>query len=965
MALSPVQKGYSASPPYVQPLFKKILSQQLETLLDFSDTLGNVHDEYFKPHHQNVVAGNTQVSERFDAWLNELNQAGSSFRKTLSRIVGDLKYIVASSPKAESLFDALENVPDNLRASWDTDLPVRNSIEATDNKIQSVLKILYPNSRRIEPAVPASPTFHSPARPAVMAREVESSPVRTIPSNMQGSLNNQRPSFSSGPIRPPSVTSSTIMQPSQTTRYYYIDPVTGERREKLDSGPQRSVSPSPPPAPVRIIQQPSPPPSTHQSILIPSHSQAPPQSTTSSSITTVYNHPQQSSPMVIPPSNQTSTTYVSSSQQPLRPSPSPIPMTSSTYTPVTTNNPPMSTTTTTMSSMTNQNTPLDQETRTMVDEAKRDFGRPLLESVALEDAPSRVEVAADGTRVWWAGQAVGHADTVNGWVVYRGNSVTAKSRTLKSFAGGNILLDTLENSADLVFLDANYIEKGRLPGAGYGNTLDAAKAKTRCADDEEHILWLSGPEHLSVVNTSAMVSKEIRQFWRLGTRNVTPVACAIGRSGKKILGIGSIDRGFTLHFYDGSDSVVVYKREDVHDRCNRWESLEIGVDEEYAFIGGANENSATPNNSDGCILGLTFDENADAITEHVLPGSGVVSALRRHKEGDILFAGTARSVYVLFYRAKRLHLLNQINVSSVVDRPILDLAYNDQDQILYTANGTNTGAVIYLDQTLLGRRQPSNRPAAQPPRVKRLIGQKPTKPAEITPLIIPNGGPLTYQQRMAQVKKMPVHAANFGEFAIKQIGLPNTKLQRVQVSPDQSIIYCGQTELKVLQLKAGQYTLLNKGKAVKSFIDIKLLPTGELIVFDESTSDLIKYDRELQEVKRLSGKKPVVLEGSEIVTTLYRNAHKIYLWMCGDNSVGLVTPNDFQCDLLTNFFGGANDRINPFTVIASDKMKKALGVYVFEKQGAFVYMTPQGLVRHLQSKVLKGSRIRSDQVTTS
>lgn len=99
--------------------------------------------------------------------------------------------------------------------------------------------------------------------------------------------------------------------------------------------------------------------------------------------------------------------------------------------------------------------------------------------------------------------------------------------------------------------------------------------------------------------------------------------------------------------------------------------------------------------------------------------------------------------------------------------------------------------------------------------------------------------------------------------------------------------------LKVLELKNGQYTLLNKGQAVKSFIDIKLLPTGELIVFDENTSDLIKYDVELNENKRLAGKKKIVLEGAEIMTTLYRNSHKIYIWMCGDNSIGLVNPGDF------------------------------------------------------------------------
>lgn len=151
--------------------------------------------------------------------------------------------------------------------------------------------------------------------------------------------------------------------------------------------------------------------------------------------------------------------------------------------------------------------------------------------------------------------------------------------------------------------------------------------------------------------------------------------------------------------------------------------------------------------------------------------------------------------------------------------------------------------------------------------------------------------------------------------------------------------------------------MLNKGQAVRSFLDIKLLPTGELIAFDEQTSDLIKYDVDLNESKRLPGKRKIVLEGSEIMTTLYRNSHKIYIWMCGDNSIGLVNPNDFHCDTIQNFFGNMNDRVNPFTVIASDRMKKAMGVYTQDRRVAFVYLGSNGLIRKFQNQILQGSRI--------
>lgn len=65
--------------------------------------------------------------------------------------------------------------------------------------------------------------------------------------------------------------------------------------------------------------------------------------------------------------------------------------------------------------------------------------------------------------------------------------------------------------------------------------------------------------------------------------------------------------------------------------------------------------------------------------------------------------------------------------------------------------------------------------------------------------------------------------------------------------------------MKVLELRGDRYTLLNVGDHVNRFIDIKLLDNDELIVFEEDTSDLVKYDRNLREIERLRGKKKINL----------------------------------------------------------------------------------------------------------
>lgn len=70
--------------------------------------------------------------------------------------------------------------------------------------------------------------------------------------------------------------------------------------------------------------------------------------------------------------------------------------------------------------------------------------------------------------------------------------------------------------------------------------------------------------------------------------------------------------------------------------------------------------------------------------------------------------------------------------------------------------------------------------------------------------------------------------------------------------------------MKVLELRGDRYTLLNVGDHVNRFIDIKLLDNDELIVFEEDTSDLVKYDRNLREIERLRGKKKINLSKKTI-----------------------------------------------------------------------------------------------------
>jgi hypothetical protein len=103
------------------------------------------------------------------------------------------------------------------------------------------------------------------------------------------------------------------------------------------------------------------------------------------------------------------------------------------------------------------------------------------------------------------------------------------------------------------------------------------------------------------------------------------------------------------------------------------------------------------------------------------------------------------------------------------------------------------------------------------------------------------------------------HSGGFKNFKIKQISLPKVDLRRVQVSYDGRFVYCGKKQLKVLEKMGNQYGMMKVGNHVDSFVDLKVMKNGNVIVFDESTSDLIKYDENLKQVRRLQGQNTINL----------------------------------------------------------------------------------------------------------
>jgi hypothetical protein len=75
----------------------------------------------------------------------------------------------------------------------------------------------------------------------------------------------------------------------------------------------------------------------------------------------------------------------------------------------------------------------------------------------------------------------------------------------------------------------------------------------------------------------------------------------------------------------------------------------------------------------------------------------------------------------------------------------------------------------------------------------------------------------------------------------------------------------------VLEYQDGTYKLMDNADHVRPFIDLNLLKSnGSVITFDEATSDLVKYDAGLNEIKRLNGRRRIDL-GKNLILNYKKN----------------------------------------------------------------------------------------------
>jgi len=153
----------------------------------------------------------------------------------------------------------------------------------------------------------------------------------------------------------------------------------------------------------------------------------------------------------------------------------------------------------------------------------------------------------------------------------------------------------------------------------------------------------------------------------------------------------------------------------------------------------------------------------------------------------------------------------------------------------------------------------------------------------------------------------------------------------VQAALGERVLYCGADVLREVEVKGNDFVLMSRPNAVKPFVDLYLIKrTGEILALDKTSSDLVKFDANFNELKRLKGEKQVDARIAQFFSTIFVGCEQKFVWVRGDNALNLVDPQTFACETLPNFFAKQGERSMPVTAAGSKSNDKYIGVYMNE-----------------------------------
>ena len=592
--------------------------------------------------------------------------------------------------------------------------------------------------------------------------------------------------------------------------------------------------------------------------------------------------------------------------------------------------------------------------------------------IEVDDNPTKIEVSQDGNRVYYGGESFGMMEyDREGWIVphgrifsnrisdinpiFKGGNINSTPSKIQNSQNGDVMVGEFKNWNMFLF-DKEFQELGRLSSkSGNNNKVPSTYAQLKLTSAKpQSCLWYSGSQNISVVDTSNYVNQEINNFWMMRGNSTDPLAAHLSSKGD-IIGIAMYNgKQHSLHYYNHNvqNSVTAYDRSDVFPHCQAWNTLDGHPGGNVFFIGGNTQKDMSQ--SSAYLIALTLDENADVIRYREFPPS------TGYKSFDVLKVYNDNQIFVSSPIAILIFLWNIDNFISIkqidLEGPIHDMCLNMTNPfirgpIIYALTKSGSCISYNFGNPNNGSKSVQVKPASRSNKVYEM-GDYMSEASQTKDLIDYNPATaerLTPEQRL-RLKKVPPQYGNlFKETFIKNLSIPNEKIGRVQVANGERMIYCGADALRQTELKGNEYTISGKQNSVRPFVEVFLIKrSGDLIVFDKGTGDLIKYDSLFNELKRLKGEKPVDSRIVLYFSTIYFGSEERYIWARGDNNLNIVNPQTFSTETASNFFAKEGQKSIPISAIGSRFSEKYIGLSAndsFQEQSVSFLDKSLGIIR--------------------
>ena len=911
---SSIYADYSQGAPESKQDMKELLDQMLAVMIDFSECYAKTSKAMNHPQHANLRV-NERLGPRIKNWNNEIKNANMNHRRNLNRLMSDIRYIIGSMDGSDNLFKELEQSSKPLKDHWDSNRVSPNP-NMSKHQVDDILKIL---------GVPPSLTYVQ--QPPVQNHAIQQNQTRP-PQQM---AHQARP----GP-------QESLQQTPAVQRVYYIDPVTGQKVEMLDSNqPRNSVT--------RIVDSrnaaPTPiQPSPNQSNVISQNQYSNPQ-------TRVIRQDQQPPTRIIRQENQPESQTRVIRADDLQPNP---------YR----GTPPANNTSQVPSPphiVQQEPQEYDYASRRQLDDRQlhqtdkvrqleQYFGGCRETKIEVDDQPTKIEVSQDGDRVYYGGESFGMLEyDPDGFIVPHGrifsNRVSdinpikkstgsqSPDSKFKNSHSGDVLIGELIDW-NVYLYDSELQELGKLSSKqGSMNRLPSTYPQFKTTSAKPYAcLWYSGNQNISEVDTGTYVNQEINNFWIMKNKPVEPLGAHLSKNGD-IVGIGQY-QGVqnSLHFYSPKtpSTVLAYDRPDIFPYCKSWQAIDGHQNGQVFYIGGSS--NPDQNNETAYLIALSLDENMEVLRYREFPpatGHDTIKVIKTYPD-DLMLVATNKSIMIVNWINDQFVVIKQIPSTS----PVFDCVLSQTNQyvrapIIYALMKDGTCSAYNL-----GKERDTKSIMAKPTRRNKKVYDMGTymstpKTGQGKPYDPTSASKLQPEERL-QLKKAPAKHANlYKEYNLKQIMIQNDGLGRVQAPENEQFVYCGQNDLKILENRSEKYALLNANHPVKPFADIYLLPgKTDLIVLERLSGDLVKYDSKMTETQRLKGSKPIQGPGSEFTTYIYAGSMDKYLWAPGENSLAIVNPNNFTSSTVQNFFGKQGESTMPLTAMGNKDYSKFVGIYL-------------------------------------